>query len=426
MRRDLPITDPDFGKAEICSCRQNQVVQSIHQRLFRFSNLDALQNLTFDTFQPHGKVGMGQQQAVTLESAYNQARRFAGSLQGWLLLMGSYGCGKTHLAAAIANYAVSMGVATLFLTVPDLLDWLRFSYNSPETSFEERFEELRSVPLLVLDDCGTQNATPWAQEKLFQIINHRYINHLPLVVTSNLPLEEIEGRIRSRFTDPQLVSKVNITAPDYRNPTDDTGHPALSTLALHVNQTFGNFSMRQGEGIPSIDLESLKKAFHAAQEFAEHPTGWLVLSGSYGCGKTHLAAAVGNYRAGLGYPPFFVVVPDLLDHLRATFSPNSNISYDRLFDEIRTCNLLILDDLGTQSATPWAQEKLYQLFNYRYIAELPTVITSASLADRMDPRLMSRMQDPRLSQIFPISVPSFRGTPRQPARKVTPRVKRST
>ena len=63
-----------------------------------------------------------------------------------------------------------MGVPTLFLTVPDLLDTLRFAYNDEDTTFEERFDEIRNAKLLVLDDFGTQNATGWAQEKLFQII----------------------------------------------------------------------------------------------------------------------------------------------------------------------------------------------------------------------------------------------------------------
>ena len=94
-----------------------------------------------------------------------------------------------------------------------------------------------------------------------------------------------------------------------------------------------------------------------------------------------------------------VVVPDLLDHLRATFNPNSSVTLDRRFEEIRTARMLILDDLGTQSATPWAREKLYQLFNYRYNAELPTVITTASLLQEIDQRLYSRMQDARLCKI---------------------------
>ncbi len=360
---------------------------------------------------------IGPLQAESIEQAYNQARQFAQKPQGWLLLSGGYGCGKTHLAAAIANFCVEHGHPTLFITVPDLLDFLRFAYQDPESTFEERFEEIRRIPLLILDDFGTQSATPWAQEKLFQILNFRYINRLPTVITTNLVLSEIEPRIRSRLQDPQLVTHVHIEAPDYRRPVDDTGHPELSSLSLMGKYTFGNFSLREDEGLPKKDLESLRKAFRAAQEFAENPRGWLIFTGPYGSGKTHLAAAIANYRAGLGFPPLFVMVPDLLDHLRATFNPNSNITYDRRFEEIRTAPLLILDDLGTQATTPWAKEKLYQLFNYRYHAELPTVITTAVPLEELDPRLTSRMLDTRLCRLFALTVPSYHAIPRRKPRR---------
>ncbi len=412
MRRDLPVGHPDFGKIEVCTCRHQDINQQVRQRLFALSQLEELSHLTFENFEPSGHLGLWPLQANSLEQAYNLSRQFAQSLKGWLLLQGGYGCGKTHLAAAIANFAVGMGVPTLFITVPDLLDSLRFAYQDPQATFEERFEEIRAAPFLVLDDFGTQNATTWAQEKLFQILNYRYINQLPLVVTTNLTLEEIEGRIRSRLQDPGLVSVIRILAPDYRRPTKDIGHHELSSLELLHDRTFAHLVLRQDEDIPAEDLQSLEKAILAARAYAENPRGWLVFSGPYGCGKTHLAAAIANERATIGYPPLFVVVPDLLDHLRATFSPTSSISLDRRFEEVRTTSLLILDDLGTQSMTPWVREKLYQLFNYRYNAELPTVITTSDTMDEIDPRLRSRMLDRRICTIYAITVPAYHGGPR--------------
>ena len=376
--------DPRFGRLEICTCRRREVSENVRHRLYAMSNLDELAYMTFDTFKPRGRKGQGEMQAETLERAYNHARMYAGTANGWLMLQGGFGSGKTHLAAAIANFAVSMGVPTLFLTVPDLLDMMRFAYGSADTSFEDRFNEIRGASLLVLDDLGTQNATPWAQEKLFQILNYRYINKLPLVVTTNLTLDEIEPRIRSRLSDPDLVSVVKMNVPDYRRPMDDTGHPELSSLSMMSGKTFGSFDERSEEGLVPDDLKSLHKALKAAHAFAEKPRGWLILLGGYGSGKTHLAAAIANYRAGLGDPPLFVMVPDLLDHLRATFNPNSSVTFDRRFDEIRTAPLLILDDLGTQTMSPWVKEKLFQLINYRYNTELPTVITSADAMDQME------------------------------------------
>lgn len=419
MRADVPVGHPDFGRLQLCTCRRRSVSDHMRQRLFALSNLQELAHLTFENFEARGRMGIPTEQANTLERTYNLARRFATSQDGWLVLMGPYGCGKTHLAAAIANFSVEMNIPTLFLTVPDLLDTLRFSYNDPEATFEERFEEVRRVRLLVMDDFGTQNATPWAQEKLFQILNYRYINHLPTVITTNLALAEISPRIRSRLQDPSLVTQVEIKAPDYRNPARDMGHSALSALHLFGRHTFGTFSDRSTENLPKEVLQSLHKAFQASQTFAEEPSGWLVLMGPYGCGKTHLAAAIANYRSGMGSPPLFVVVPDLLDHLRATFSPDVPMRFDRLFEEVRTAPLLIMDDLGTQAMTPWVREKLYQLFNYRYNAELPTVITTASSLDEMDERIRSRLIDRRLCLIYAIDgkTPPYRGEAPKPRGK---------
>ena len=409
MRTDVPIDHPNFGRLQICVCRQRDVSEQVRNRLYSLSHLDELKGLTFESFEPRGQKNLGEKQADSLDRAFNQARHFAQNLNGWLLLRGGYGSGKTHLAAGIANFAVGMGVPTLFLTVPDLLDMLRFSYDSEDTTFERRFDEIRNAPLLVLDDFGTQNATGWAQEKLFQIINFRYINKLPLVVTTNLGLDESAARIRSRLTDPELVSDVRINATDYRHPTDDTGHPDLSSLDLMASKTFGSFEDRTDEGLRPDETKSLQKALKAAYTYAEKPRGWLVFLGGYGSGKTHLAEAIANYRAGLGDPPLFIMVPDLLDHLRATFSPNSNVAFDRRFDDIRTAPLLVLDDLATQSMTPWVREKLYQLFNYRYNREFPTVITTADSLDEMNARIRSRLLDGRLCTIYGIAAPSYHG-----------------
>jgi DNA replication protein DnaC len=410
---------PRFGKLVACQCLQPQLEARRLADLRAVSNLDALARYTFEGFLPDG-LGLTEEKRINLRKVYQAARAFSEEPRGWLVLLGGYGCGKTHLAAAIANEQVAQGRPALLVVVPDLLDHLRATY-SPHSraTYDERFHQVRNAPLLILDDLGTQSGTEWAQEKLFQIFNHRYNSRLPTVVTANLELEAIDIRIRSRLTDPDLVQICTILAPDFRGSGADQVGSELSSLSLHTDQTFETFSLREKE-LSGEQVTSLQQAFAFASNYAQNPEDWLLLTGGYGCGKTHLAAAIANGRVSQGHSALFVVVPDLLDHLRATYAPNSPVPYDRRLYEIRSAPLLILDDLGTHSATPWAQEKLYQIFNHRYNARLPTVITATDDA-HIDERLKSRLLDRGRCTSIRISAPSYRGAEARTRRRTTAR-----
>jgi DNA replication protein DnaC len=408
LRQDVPVNHPNFGKLMKCDCRLQEQEDHRQQNLRTISNMQIMARFTFERFMPEG-MGLTEKQRQNLRMAYETAYRFAQQPKGWLVLLGGFGCGKTHLAAAIANYEISRGKAAIFIVVPDLLDHLRSTYGpSSQVSYDRRFEEIRSAPLLILDDLGAHSSTQWAQEKLFQLFNHRYNAQLPTVITSNHELEDIDIRIRSRLTDFDLSQIVTIVARDFRQGGSSQSISELSSLSLHSDQTFDTFDFRERELGREL-AENLKRAVAKAREFSTNPRDWIVFTGTYGCGKTHLAAAVANERVRVGEPALFVVVPDLLDHLRSAYSPNSLTSYDKRFDEIRRAPLLVLDDLGTESATPWAEEKLYQLFNYRYNARLPTIITIAKEIDTLKPRLKSLLLDVTRCTPLGITVPSYRG-----------------
>ena len=178
-------------------------------------------------------------------------------------------------------------------------------------------------------------------------------------------------------------------------------------LRLLSNMTFENFD-RKRANLPLEERGNLERAFNEASDFAKAPENWLVFLGCNGCGKTHLAAAIGNYQLKKGKPVLFVFVPDFLDHLRSTFSPDSKVTYDELFERVKNALLLILDDLGEQASTPWAQEKIYQIINYRYNEQLPTVITTCLPLEEMETRIGSRLADPRLVSVVNIMAPDYR------------------
>jgi DNA replication protein DnaC len=227
LRYDVHLDDPRFGELVVCECTRRDLEMRRLQRLIEHSNLGALRRATFDTFIR--KVKQGTPPPRSPDAAFGVVRRYAEDPEGWLVLYGPFGTGKTHLAAAIANYRLALGEPAVFIVVPDLLDHLRatFSPNS-DVTYDDLFETVRNTPLLILDDLGTQTSTPWAQEKLYQILNFRYNRELATVVTTNLEPDEIEPRLRSRLCDLQLSKLVEVRDKDKRLGQD---HATVSSQA---------------------------------------------------------------------------------------------------------------------------------------------------------------------------------------------------
>ncbi|MDA1010830.1 MAG: ATP-binding protein, partial [Chloroflexi bacterium] len=214
-------TDPRFGQATACECARYESPDERRERLLRYSRLGALQRFTFGTL-----IESGRSNDERLQGQYGEAvrvvRRFAESPEGWLVLVGPHGAGKTHLAAAIANDAIERGRAALFLTVADLLDHLRSGYgDEAEVGYDTLLEQVRTAPLLILDDLDAYAQTEWAREKFFQVVSYRFNAALPTVFTAVRPPTEIDDRLGTRLVDPTLSQIVELAhgeaAPRYRH-----------------------------------------------------------------------------------------------------------------------------------------------------------------------------------------------------------------
>jgi DNA replication protein DnaC len=210
LRANVPFGHPNFGKPIACECKEAERKERRRQQLRSMSNLDAFLDQHFKNFNPN---------EPGVKEAYEVSHEYAQNPEGWLLLIGPNGCGKTHLAAAIANQSLDSGSVVLFSVVPDLLDHLRaaFAPNAKEV-YDQLFSKMREAEVLILDDLGAQQSSPWATEKLFQLLNYRYNMGMPTVITANpRGLQGIDERIHSRLMDTALVYMVVMDrAHDYR------------------------------------------------------------------------------------------------------------------------------------------------------------------------------------------------------------------
>ncbi|MSQ13090.1 MAG: AAA family ATPase [Dehalococcoidia bacterium] len=416
VRHQVPVTHPDFGKVFPCACQLGQMQSTRNADLLRYSGLQHMARFTFATLAPEGK-GQSLEERRQFQKALAAAQAYAKEPTGWLVLTGPSGCGKTHLAAAIAHRLLENGRQAFFASVPDLLDQFRASFSpSSDASapYSDLFQRVANAPVLALDDLGAHSGTPWAQEKLLQLLNQRYNLLLPTVITLSVPLSQLDERLRSRLGDATVARVVEVaTRRDEVRVCIGRSEESLAGMR------FATFETRR-PGDDATDEKRLGRALALCEQFAETPLGWFLLIGPTLQGKTHLLASVFNERKDSDQPVAYAWVPALLEELRSTFSPGSEVAYSELFDRVKNAPVLLLDDLGSEHATLWAQEKLYQLLVHRHDAWLPTVVathlTEPELRDGLPAALVSRLLNETKVEILPIGVFEARGVRRGPPR----------
>ena len=399
---NVPVGHPEFGQTVTCRCLETRLTDSRQARLVRYSNLGVLTRYTFESLDRDGR-SEGIEGVDRFRIAYDAAVEYASRPEGWLVLTGPHGTGKTHLAAAVSNRLIQNGYSVFFVHIPELLDHLRSAYSpASETTYDELFEQVKNTPILVMDELYSGNATPWSQEKLRQLTNHRCNGQLPTIITTALPPIEADPYIRVRLESESRGNTFQL------GKIESVHSSQYGSIAPEMLRQFSFSTFNLYSDLSLQERDSLEGALTFARNYASEPQGWLTLYGSTGTGKTHLAVAIAGEQIKQGNPVTFAFVPELMDRLRHAFEPGSGISYMRLLEDVKNAPLLILDDLGRESDSTWSDAVLFQIIVHRHNLRLPTVTTcNEDLPNGTGP-VGSRLRDPAIGFAFPLHLRDYR------------------
>ena len=192
---------------------EQQRKQKYLNRIFNQSNVNAsLRDATVKSYQPQNEY-----QIQAKNTAIEYVKTFSLDKPKSLILQGSYGTGKSHLAYAIAKAIKQQGYSVAFMHIPMLMERIKATYNRNATeTTDELVQLLSNIDLLVLDDVGVEN-TEHTLNKLFSIVDNRVGKNN--IFTTNFSDKELNQnmnwqRINSRMK--QNARTVRVLGDDFR------------------------------------------------------------------------------------------------------------------------------------------------------------------------------------------------------------------
>jgi len=157
--------------------------------------------MEFDSFKPKND---------SQKKALETLREWKGDCG--IFISGPVGTGKTHLAVALLKKAIQNCRKAEIVTGVSLLYEIKATFDDKRINADDVISEYSQLPLLVIDDLGAEKSTDWAKEILYLIIDNRYSDMLPTIVTSNLTpkelAEKLDDRLVSRLMEDTLIIKI--------------------------------------------------------------------------------------------------------------------------------------------------------------------------------------------------------------------------
>lgn len=168
-----------------------------------FYHSDYIMEATFEQFEI---LNIERKNVLKKAMEFTEAFEKGKFIKG-LYIFGKYRTGKTYLLSAIVNELAKKEVKSIFAYFPDLIRFLKSAIS--DHTLEQKVKALKTCDLLVLDDLGSENMTPWFRDEVFgPILQHRLSVGLPILISSNL---NIKGLINNYVDSGNEIDKLKAT-----------------------------------------------------------------------------------------------------------------------------------------------------------------------------------------------------------------------
>lgn len=188
----------------MCDCYKQILVECACAELNRHSPLSlcTFEDFSLDYYSQDIEDGYPHSSYVQMQKILSYCKNYADNFNKHsksLFMKGKTGLGKTHLSLSIANEAIKKGYGVIYVSAPAIVSKLeneRFSYDKTNATTEAT---LLNCDLLIIDDLGTEFATQYTTSAIYNIFNSRLLADKPVIINTNLTLQELEKLYSQRF-----------------------------------------------------------------------------------------------------------------------------------------------------------------------------------------------------------------------------------
>ncbi|MCY8103387.1 ATP-binding protein [Bacillus mojavensis] len=173
-----------------CKCIERRRIR----KLMNSSDITAeFEKLKFKNFTTEGKPAVVKDAYDTAVEYYKDFDSIRGTRSNSIALLGQPGSGKTHLLTAISNKLIkSKNIAVQYFPYVEGFNDLKDDFDK----LEEKLNRMKEIEVLFIDDLfkpmnGKPRATDWQVEQTYSVINYRYLNHKPVLISSELDIEKL-------------------------------------------------------------------------------------------------------------------------------------------------------------------------------------------------------------------------------------------